>query len=224
MDTAVWDSILDEFGDDSYDYTDSRTYLQLGQDGTSEGPSSPSFPSSPSSCSNYSYSDVENHVSGRHFQKHSTSSKHVKGKNPLRRVQQRYAANQRERKRMKSINDAFEGLRERIPEAKADKKMSKVDTLRSAIDYIQQLADVLKSCGDSGFGKAAVQKQKVIIKCHLPELPDFDYIDGFNPVTPLYGHSLSWTDEKLPKLGPNNTLSAKIWMPQHPGDTDFMDS
>ena len=29
----------------------------------------------------------------------------------------------------------------------------------------------------------------------------------------LYGHSLSWTDNKQPKYGPNNTLVTKLWIP-----------
>ena len=33
---------------------------------------------------------------------------------------------------------------------------------------------------------------------------------------PLAGHSLSWTDEKKQVLGPNNTLTAKIWTPEDP--------
>ena len=33
---------------------------------------------------------------------------------------------------------------------------------------------------------------------------------------PLAGHSLSWTDDKKTNLGPNNTLSAKIWTPEDP--------
>ena len=31
-----------------------------------------------------------------------------------------------------------------------------------------------------------------------------------------YGHSLSWTDEKELKYGPNRTLTAKIWIPGQP--------
>ena len=47
--------------------------------------------------------------------------------------------------------------------------------------------------------------------------------DSFG-LPPLAGHSLSWTDEKKPKLGPNNTLVAKLWYPEDPtrgvaGDT-----
>jgi len=41
-------------------------------------------------------------------------------------VRQRHAANMRERKRMASINDAFDGLRERIPIHPYEKRLSKV--------------------------------------------------------------------------------------------------
>jgi transcription factor 1a len=61
-------------------------------------------------------------------------------------MRQRSAANMRERKRMRTINDAFDGLRLRIPDAREDKKISKVDTLRMAISYINRLSDLLKAC------------------------------------------------------------------------------
>ncbi len=38
---------------------------------------------------------------------------------------------------------------------------------------------------------------------------------------PLYGHSLSWTDEKEHKRGPNNTLVAKLWVPEPADITEF---
>jgi hypothetical protein len=47
--------------------------------------------------------------------------------------QQRAAANMRERKRMQSINDAFEGLRLQLPTMPYEKKISKVDTLKVMI-------------------------------------------------------------------------------------------
>jgi transcription factor 1a len=58
---------------------------------------------------------------------------------------QRHAANLRERKRMQSINDAFEGLRTHIPVHPYEKRLSKVDTLRLAIDYIAFLNRLLNS-------------------------------------------------------------------------------
>lgn len=60
-------------------------------------------------------------------------------------VGQRHAANLRERKRMQSINDAFEGLRTHIPVHPYEKRLSKVDTLRLAIDYIAFLNRLLSS-------------------------------------------------------------------------------
>jgi transcription factor 1a len=60
-------------------------------------------------------------------------------------VGQRHAANLRERKRMQSINDAFEGLRTHIPVHPYEKRLSKVDTLRLAIDYIAFLNRLLNS-------------------------------------------------------------------------------
>lgn len=63
--------------------------------------------------------------------------------------QQRHAANQRERKRMKSINEAFEGLRAHIPTLPYEKRLSKVDTLRVAIGYIGFLAELVDTDAQS---------------------------------------------------------------------------
>ena len=56
-----------------------------------------------------------------------------KRKSHLQHVAQRHAANMRERRRMQSINDAFEGLRHHIPTLPYEKRLSKVDTLRLTI-------------------------------------------------------------------------------------------
>ncbi|KAK6050320.1 Helix-loop-helix DNA-binding domain protein [Cooperia oncophora] len=52
---------------------------------------------------------------------------------------QRIAANERERKRMNSINRGFDYLRQRLPNNTHEKKLSKVDTLRGAMEYIRKL-------------------------------------------------------------------------------------
>uniref|UniRef100_A0AC34Q6V1 BHLH domain-containing protein n=1 Tax=Panagrolaimus sp. JU765 TaxID=591449 RepID=A0AC34Q6V1_9BILA len=57
---------------------------------------------------------------------------------------QRKAANERERKRMHSINKGFDCLRERLPTPPYAKKLSKVETLKNAIDYICQLNNILE--------------------------------------------------------------------------------
>ncbi|XP_063901983.1 helix-loop-helix protein 13 isoform X4 [Zophobas morio] len=56
---------------------------------------------------------------------------------------QRHAANIRERKRMLSINSAFDELRMHVPTFPYEKRLSKIDTLRLAIAYIALLREVL---------------------------------------------------------------------------------
>lgn len=57
--------------------------------------------------------------------------------------------NARERNRVKQVNCGFEILRNQIPTAAKNKKMSKVDTLRHAVDYIRHLKDMLSdNCDD----------------------------------------------------------------------------
>ncbi|CAG5865919.1 uncharacterized protein ACNS7B_023820 [Menidia menidia] len=58
---------------------------------------------------------------------------------------QRHAANIRERKRMLSINSAFEELRCHVPTFPYEKRLSKIDTLRLAIAYIALLREILVS-------------------------------------------------------------------------------
>jgi len=90
-------------------------------------------------------------------------------------AQQRQAANQRERKRMQSINDAFEGLRAHIPTLPYEKRLSKVDTLRVAIGYIGFLAELVDaeahSTGvagtlDSDVDRDGLNAAKIIIQYH----------------------------------------------------------
>ncbi|XP_037088211.1 achaete-scute homolog 2-like, partial [Pollicipes pollicipes] len=51
--------------------------------------------------------------------------------------------NARERNRVKQVNQGFAVLRAHLPAAPKSKKISKVDTLRGAIDYIQGLSELL---------------------------------------------------------------------------------
>lgn len=66
-------------------------------------------------------------------------------------VRQRNAANARERDRTNSVNVAFTALRTLIPTEPADRKLSKIETLRLASSYISHLENVLlvgEACGD----------------------------------------------------------------------------
>ena len=53
--------------------------------------------------------------------------------------------NARERNRVRHINACFEILRQHIPHEKHNKKLSKVDTLKSAMIYIENLRQLLQS-------------------------------------------------------------------------------
>uniref|UniRef100_A0A8C3DLQ5 Uncharacterized protein n=1 Tax=Corvus moneduloides TaxID=1196302 RepID=A0A8C3DLQ5_CORMO len=64
------------------------------------------------------------------------------------RPRQRRAANLRERRRMLSINSAFDELRCHVPTFPYEKRLSKIDTLRLAIAYIALLGDILVSGSD----------------------------------------------------------------------------
>lgn len=46
---------------------------------------------------------------------------------------------------MQSINDAFEGLRAHIPTLPYEKRLSKVDTLKLAIGYINFLGELVRT-------------------------------------------------------------------------------
>lgn len=51
--------------------------------------------------------------------------------------------NERERNRVRLVNLGFANLRQHVPNSSKNKKMSKVDTLRSAVEYIKQLQELL---------------------------------------------------------------------------------
>uniref|UniRef100_T1GP94 BHLH domain-containing protein n=1 Tax=Megaselia scalaris TaxID=36166 RepID=T1GP94_MEGSC len=61
----------------------------------------------------------------------------------------RLESNERERMRMHSLNDAFQSLREVIPHIKKERRLSKIETLTLAKNYITALTDVItKKRGD----------------------------------------------------------------------------
>ncbi|KAG5882346.1 hypothetical protein JTB14_026294 [Gonioctena quinquepunctata] len=56
----------------------------------------------------------------------------------------RLAANARERRRMNSLNDAFDRLRDVVPSLGNDRKLSKYETLQMAQTYIAALHELLQ--------------------------------------------------------------------------------
>ncbi|ESO84239.1 hypothetical protein LOTGIDRAFT_98055, partial [Lottia gigantea] len=59
------------------------------------------------------------------------------------RNMRRLESNERERMRMHSLNDAFQGLREVIPHVNLERKLSKIETLALAKNYIKALTNVV---------------------------------------------------------------------------------
>src|SRR6218665_1195006 len=57
--------------------------------------------------------------------------------------------NERERNRVKMVNNGFATLRNHVPNGQKNKKMSKVETLRSAVEYIKQLQKLLNQNSSS---------------------------------------------------------------------------
>ncbi|KAI8430682.1 hypothetical protein MSG28_000877 [Choristoneura fumiferana] len=80
---------------------------------------------------------------------------------PQQQIQQRQAANLRERRRMQSINDAFEGLRAHIPTLPYEKRLSKVDTLKLAIGYISFLGELVDMVTELGLFRIGVPSTDV---------------------------------------------------------------
>ena len=60
----------------------------------------------------------------------------------------RNMANARERRRMNGLNDAFDRLREVVPNVNSEQKMSKIETLLVAQTYIKALAKLMDSIED----------------------------------------------------------------------------
>lgn len=58
-------------------------------------------------------------------------------------AQRRLESNERERQRMHKLNNAFQALREVIPHVRADKKLSKIETLTLAKNYIKSLTTTI---------------------------------------------------------------------------------
>ncbi|XP_061572272.1 uncharacterized protein LOC133425433 [Cololabis saira] len=75
---------------------------------------------------------------------------------------QRQAANARERDRTHSVNTAFTALRTLIPTEPADRKLSKIETLRLASSYISHLANVLLLGEERGDEQPCLRYQGIL--------------------------------------------------------------
>ncbi|XP_073082896.1 T-cell acute lymphocytic leukemia protein 2 [Manis javanica] len=83
----------------------------------------------------------------------------------------RIFTNTRERWRQQNVNSAFAKLRKLIPTHPPDKKLSKNETLRLAMKYINFLVNVLREQGLQPMGVAA-QGDILGLFPQGPQLPD----------------------------------------------------
>ncbi|KAM6216463.1 achaete-scute homolog 4 [Rhynchocyon petersi] len=68
--------------------------------------------------------------------------------------------NERERQRVRCVNEGYARLRDHLPRELGDKRLSKVETLRAAIGYIKHLQELLGperrgDCNSDGESKAS---------------------------------------------------------------------
>ncbi|XP_050524436.1 pancreas transcription factor 1 subunit alpha-like [Daktulosphaira vitifoliae] len=138
------------------------------------------------------------------------------------KTQQRQAANLRERRRMQSINEAFEGLRAHIPTLPYEKRLSKVDTLKLAIGYINFLSELTRGSNSSSNGVSSLNVAKLTTiagRLHRPpvqvkEQPVKKFIVRGAFGTPYSLHSLSWSRAKENCPNSAGIMRAKLWRPE----------
>lgn len=92
-------------------------------------------PIEPTNYMNGSSSNTYSHNSQGRRRKSTVSAR----ERNLRRLE----SNERERQRMHSLNDAFQSLREVIPHVRLERKLSKIETLTLAKNYIMALTNVV---------------------------------------------------------------------------------
>jgi hypothetical protein len=83
-------------------------------------------------------------VKSEHPKQTTRKQRRTKQIPPQIKKKRRLAANARERKRMQSLNDAFDRLRQHLPSLGDDRQFSKHETLQMAQSYITALCDLLE--------------------------------------------------------------------------------
>ncbi|MBN3303841.1 class A basic helix-loop-helix protein 15 [Amia ocellicauda] len=87
----------------------------------------------------------------------------------------RLESNERERQRMHKLNNAFQALREAIPHVKTEKKLSKIETLTLAKNYIKSLTTIIlgmsSGCLPHAEGQEHASAAK-LLQCYQKQLED----------------------------------------------------
>jgi hypothetical protein len=110
---------------------------------TSHGGSTSDFESEMDTSYNYDYQSLTYHTSQGDESMESSQHAKRKRKRVLNKIQ-RHEATMREKRRMIKLNTAFEDLRKVLPINEiAKNKISRAETLKSAIDYIHRMSQLL---------------------------------------------------------------------------------
>ncbi|XP_054454752.1 class A basic helix-loop-helix protein 15 [Anoplopoma fimbria] len=121
---------------------------------------------------------------GRRRRQHGSSTKE--------RSVRRLESNERERQRMHKLNNAFQALREAIPHVNTDKKLSKIETLTLAKNYIKALTtivvDLSAECLPAG-GVSSEASTAKLLQCYQQHLEE----DGEDDLTQYLNHMHSFT-------------------------------
>ncbi|XP_056153634.1 class A basic helix-loop-helix protein 15 [Lampris incognitus] len=105
---------------------------------------------------------------------HSTGSK----EHNVRRLE----SNERERQRMHKLNNAFQALRESIPHVKMDRKLSKIETLTLAKNYIRALTTIILGMSTARLpaGEASPENSAAkLLQCYQQHLEEEEGEEGF---------------------------------------------
>ncbi|GLV45792.1 absent MD neurons and olfactory sensilla [Carabus blaptoides fortunei] len=86
----------------------------------------------------------KNTACNQKYQKDTRPQKNTNNSGAEIMRKRRIAANARERRRMNSLNDAFDRLRDVVPSLGNDRKLSKFETLQMAQTYIAALHELLQ--------------------------------------------------------------------------------
>ncbi|XP_059180575.1 class A basic helix-loop-helix protein 15 [Centropristis striata] len=115
-----------------------------------------------------------------------------RGSSTKERSVRRLESNERERQRMHKLNNAFQALREAIPHVKTDKKLSKIETLTLAKNYIKALTTIVVDMSGACLPAAGVSAEAnaaKLLQCYQQHLEE----EGEDDLTQYLTHMHSFS-------------------------------
>ncbi|KAK5880962.1 hypothetical protein CesoFtcFv8_021816 [Champsocephalus esox] len=114
------------------------------------------------------------------------------GSNTKERSKRRLESNERERTRMHKLNNAFQALREAIPHVNTEKKLSKIETLTLAKNYIKALTTIVVDMSGAGLPEGGVSSEAnaaKLLQCYQKHLEDEGEDDLTQYLTQMHSFS-----------------------------------